>query len=285
MASPIFETCPLGCGLALQPTRIVLPEGALRRCPGCGQLLSACDATRFDDSMREFDAAEGTLPAGKAQTRYWQRMGKILADAASRLGKRPAELRLLDVGCSSGALLRVARTLGFSACGVEPAQQAAATAREDGFDVYPGLLQDAAFASGSFDLVTIFEVIEHLTEPVAVISEIHRILRPRGLLLIGTGNAESWTADMLGARWEYFDISSHGGHISFFSPRSIRLLAEKTGFRIEHISTKRVNLAERRNVSTPVYALARLGREVLALPARWLGKGHDMLVVLSKPEH
>jgi 2-polyprenyl-3-methyl-5-hydroxy-6-metoxy-1,4-benzoquinol methylase len=238
---------------------------------------------RFEDSMREFDAVEGTLPAGKAEKRYQQRMGKILADAAGKLGRRPDDLGLLDVGCSSGALLRVARGLGYTVNGVEPAEQAAATARSDGFDVYPGLLQEAHFASNSFDLVTLFEVIEHLTDPISVISEIHRILQPGGLLLVGTGNGESWTANMLGAKWEYFDISSHGGHISFFTPHSMHLLAEQTDFHIETISTKRVNLAERRDVSAFTYAMARLAREFLALPARWLGKGHDMLVTLHKP--
>ncbi|MDX8412174.1 MAG: class I SAM-dependent methyltransferase [Mariprofundaceae bacterium] len=280
---PIFETCPLGCGLALQSSGIVLLEGVLRRCPGCGQLLSSCDSRRFGDSMREFDAVEGTLPTGRAEKRYQQRVGKVLEDAAGTLGRRPDDLRLLDVGCSSGALLRVARGLGYTVNWVEPAKQAAATARADGFEVYPGLLQEAHFASNSYDLVTLFEVIEHLTDPISVINEIHRILQPGGLLLIGTGNGESWTATMLGAKWEYFDIASHGGHISFFTPHSMRLLAEKTGFHIETIMTKRVNLAERRDVSAFTYALARLGREFLALPARWLGKGHDMLVILHKP--
>lgn len=283
MNHPIFETCPLGCGQALQTSGIVLSEGALRRCPGCGQLLSSCDATRFADSMQEFDATEGTLPSGKAEKRYQQRMGKILTGAATSLGNRPRYLRLLDVGCSSGALLRVAHKLDYEVNGVEPAKKAAATACAEGFDVYPGLLQEAEFMANRFDLVTMFEVIEHLTNPLDVVREIHRILRPGGLLLIGTGNGDSWTAQFLKSKWEYFDIASHGGHISFFSPRSMQLLASQSGFHIEKISTKRVNLAERRDVSAFAYALARLGREALALPARWLGKGHDMLVTLRKP--
>jgi len=234
--------------------------------------------------MQEFEAPEGTLPSGKNKVRYHQRMGKILTDARNIAGKAELSPRLLDVGCSSGALLLVAKECGYDAVGAEPAKKAAATAQGLGFEVFPSYLQDAGFPENHFDVITLFEVIEHLPEPEDLIREIRRILKPGGLLLIGTGNGDSWTVSLLGNSWEYFDIRSHGGHISFFNPKSIALLAKKCHFDVHRISTKRVNLVERKNASKPVYFLATIIRELLAIPARWSNKGHDMLAVLRKTE-
>lgn len=283
-STPLFSSCPLGCTTELESTGIELPEGRLRRCPTCGQLLSACDQVWFDASMEEFNSPEGTLPQGKAESRHVQRISRTLLTAARRLDIRPEAARHLDVGCSSGSVLSVSRDLGFQCQGVEPAPEAAATAQKLGLEVFQGYLQEAGFPDDHFDIITLFEVIEHLTEPLDLVSEIRRILKPGGVLLIGTGNADSWTVKYLGNRWEYFDIRLHGGHISFFTPKSMQLLAGRCGLRVAAIETKRVNLAERKDVSPMVYQFAKAARELLALPARWLNKGHDMLVTLQKPQ-
>ena len=282
--SPMFEACPLECGSALEITSINLPEGNLKRCPSCGQLLSACTQSRYDESMQEFDVPEGTLPSEQDRKRLQERVGNNLKQAASILGKPASELRLLDTGCSSGALLHVASDIGFQVSGVEPATQAAATAKEAGFDVFNGLLSEARYPDNSFDIVTLYEVIEHLTGPLELVREVYRILRPGGLFLIGTGNADSWTVSALGSKWSYFSIEGHGGHISFFTPASIRLLAEKSGFLVEDIQAKRVCLAERNSEPAISYRFKKLFAELMALPARWLNKGHDMFVILRRPD-
>jgi 2-polyprenyl-3-methyl-5-hydroxy-6-metoxy-1,4-benzoquinol methylase len=283
--SPLFEACPLECGGKLETTSIHLPEGNLKRCPSCGQLLSACTASRFEASMQEFDVPEGTLPSERDVKRYHERIGNNLKQAAAILGQPASLLKLLDIGCSSGALLHVASDLGFNIAGVEPAEQAASTAKKAGFDVHNGLLHEAEYPDNSFDIITLYEVIEHLTDPLSLVREAHRILKPGGLFLIGTGNADSWTVTALGSKWEYFSIDSHGGHISFFTPASVRLLADKTAFLVEAIQAKRVCLAERNSEPAISYRLKKLFAELMALPALWLNKGHDMLVILRKPDN
>jgi len=283
--SPLFEACPLGCKNKLETTSIQLPEGKLKRCPSCWQLLSACTASRFEASMQEFDVPEGTLPSERDAKRLHDRVGSNLHQAAAALGKPTSELKLLDVGCSSGSLLHVASDLGFNVAGVEPAEQAASTAKEAGFNVYNGLLHEAKYPDNSFDIITLYEVIEHLTNPLELVREAHRILKPGGVFLIGTGNADSWTVTALGPKWEYFSIDSHGGHISFFTPASIRLMAEKSDFLVEDIQAKRICLAERESSSPLSYRIKKLFAELMALPARWLNKGHDMFVILRKPDN
>jgi len=284
MTQALFEHCPLGCSSPLISTGIELPEGKLRQCPDCGQMLSACTQAWYDESMQEFDVPEGTLPQGGSQKRHEQRITQILQNARSRLPKQADSVMFLDVGCSSGSVLQVAKQCGFNTHGVEPAPKAAETARQiEGAKVFKGFLHEAAYPDNHFDIITLFEVIEHLTDPIALIKEIGRILKPGGLLLIGTGNAGSWTVKALGNKWEYFDIKRHGGHISFFTPKSMALLAEKSGLSVAAINTKRTNLGEKKDVSWIFYQFNRVMRELLALPARWLNRGHDMLVVLRKP--
>lgn len=87
-----------------------------------------------------------------------------------------------------------------------------------------------------------------------------------------------------GAKWEYFDISLHGGHISFFNPASLSLLAKHCGFDIASIQTSKVNFTERKDVSPIAYRFSRAAREIMLWPSRWLGKSHDMLAALQKPE-
>jgi 2-polyprenyl-3-methyl-5-hydroxy-6-metoxy-1,4-benzoquinol methylase len=283
--SPLFETCPLECGSKLETTSIHLPEGNLKRCPSCGQLLSACTASRYEASMQEFDVPEGTLPSERNVQRYHERIGHNLNQAAAILGQPSSALRLLDIGCSSGALLHVASNLGFNVTGVEPAEQAASTAKEAGFEVYNGLLNEACYPDNTFDIITLYEVIEHLTDPLSLVREVYRILKPGGLFLIGTGNADSWTVSIIGSEWDYFSIDEHGGHISFFTPTSIQRLAAETCFQVENIQTKRVSLSRKNSKSVISNRLRKLFAELMSLPARWFNKGHDIHASFRKPDN
>ena len=146
--------------------------------------------------------------------------------------------------------------------------------------MHNGTLYSAGFAKGIFDELTLFGVIEHLDSPLELLKECLCILQPQGILLIGTGNSTSWTAAIMKSRWRYFHIKRHGGHISFFDPLSMHLLAERTGFTLQSLETRNVRFYEKGDVPQPVYRLAKTASELLNLPARLLGKGHDLLAIL-----
>ena len=277
-----LNTCPVGCDAPLEITGYILPEGPLLRCSGCGQLLSQCDTAHYWQSMQEFDDPQGTLPVAGSEQRRFRRSKSFLDRIAKLLDKSPEQIRLLDVGCSSGAFLNTAVKLGFRAEGVEPAPKAAATAQAAGLKVYQGLLQEAGYADGQFDAITLFEVIEHLQQPLALLQECQRILRPGGILLIGTGNASSWSMAVMGARWEYLDIAKHGGHVSFFNPGSIASLAQRGGFSVAAVHTRGVRFCEKGDCAKPVYSIAKLVGEFLNIFAALLKKGHDMAVYLKR---
>jgi len=280
--SRFLNTCPVGCNAPLEITAYVLPEGALLRCSACGQLISQCTEAHYWQSMQEFDDSQGTLPKAGSEGGRLRRSKKFLDQIAILLGQPPEKIRLLDVGCSSGAFLHAAVKLGFRAEGVEPAPKAAATAQAAGLKVHQGLLQEAGYADGQFDAITLFEVIEHLQHPQELLQECRRILRPGGILLVGTGNAGSWSMAAMGARWEYLHIARHGGHVSFFNLGSLASLAQRSGFSVAAVRTRGVRFCEKGDCAKPVYRIAKLAGELLNIFAALLNKGHDMAVYLKR---
>jgi len=282
LESRFLKTCPVGCDAPLETTTYLMPEGPLLRCSACGQLLSQCSEERYWQSMEEFDDPQGTLPKPGSERSQLRRARKFLDQISRLLGQAPANTRLLDVGCSSGAFLNAAARLGYEAHGVEPAPKAAATAQAAGLDVRQGLLQEAGYADDEFDAVTLLEVIEHLQHPGELLQECRRILRPGGIMMIGTGNAASWSMAAMGAKWEYLDIVKHGGHVSFFTPDSLAVLAERNGFSVAAVHTRGVRFCERGDCSKPVYRAAKIAGELLNALAAALDKGHDMAVYLRR---
>jgi SAM-dependent methyltransferase len=276
----LIERCPIGCAAALEPSEIVLPEGALLRCAECGQLVSQIGAAAYARSMQAFDAPEFNRPTERQMVRLRQVAHRRLARIARLLGRPPAGCRLVDVGCSRGEFVAFAQELGFDAEGVEPAPHIAAAARATGRNVKTGLLGDQSYPEASFDCVTLFEVIEHLPAPLALLAECRRILKPGGVLLLSTGNGESWTARVLKGRWDYFRIDRDAGHVSFFNPRSLALAAERAGFSVARIDTARVRFAEKGDVPAAVYAVAKAAGELGDQLARVLGRGHDLVAYL-----
>ena len=215
--SVYISGCPVGCKSIMVPTDIALQEGPLLKCAECGQLVSQCTEDVFMRSMQGFNTARGTFPDEKDSARSSRLHHKRLRMIAKMYGRPPQQISLLDVGCSSGAFLASAKALGFMETGVEPAVEPATAAMKSGLNVKHGFLHDLRLAGNYYDIVTMFEVIEHIKEPLKLLKECCRILKAGGLVVIGTGNTDSWTVHFMKEKWDYFDMS-HGGHISFFIP-------------------------------------------------------------------
>lgn len=143
--------------------------------------------------------------------------------------------RLLDVGCAAGFFMQVGREHGWEVYGVEPAGCMVdfAHSRLD-LEVFEGTLQEAAFRTGFFDVVTLWDVLEHLTDPRQELLEINRVLRPEGLLVLETQNIASWAPRVLGKRWLHYGNDLHLFH---FAPQTITRLLADTGFRVLKITT------------------------------------------------
>lgn len=140
---------------------------------------------------------------------------------------------LLDVGCFRGYLLSGAREQGWQVKGTELSEQAAACARKDyGLDVHTGSLSDANYPENFFDVVSMFDVIEHLTDPAEYLREIERILRPGGVFYVETPNFNSITRHILGKDWSIF----FPWHLYYFTPRTLARLIDKVNLDVMSVS-------------------------------------------------
>lgn len=140
---------------------------------------------------------------------------------------------LLDVGCAAGGFIRELRRLGgWHVQGVEINAKAACFARQQlGLDVFCGQLTDARFPSDSFDIVTMWDVLEHMHDPLATVKEVRRILRPGGVFLSSTPNANSLDAKIFGRYWIGFDFPRH---LYVFSSSTLAALLLKAGLELGH---------------------------------------------------
>lgn len=148
--------------------------------------------------------------------------------------------KVLDVGCAAGFFLRVAREAGHDVYGVELSEPIAREARRHLGDahVHVGMLDGArgpGFERGSFDLVTLWDVVEHVPDPQALLQQARAMLRPGGVLILETQNVTSRFARLLGPRWHHY---KHAEHLYHFDPRTIRELLAQAGFQVAAITPR-----------------------------------------------
>lgn len=191
--------------------------------------------------------------------------------------------RLLEVGCSVGLFLDASRAAGWRTSGVEILPDVARFAREErGLDVRTGDLLEAGFPDGEFDVLYMNEVIEHVVDPLELLREARRVLRPGGLAVIRTGNARSWSARLRERRWQYYHFGGHD-HIRYWSPRAGLALAEAAGFRLVEARTRGFAFRESRELEArwykPLVLLAQAFVSPLAGP---LGGGHRLTLRLER---
>jgi 2-polyprenyl-3-methyl-5-hydroxy-6-metoxy-1,4-benzoquinol methylase len=135
---------------------------------------------------------------------------------------------LLDIGCAQGFFLFGAAKAGYTTKGIEIAQDAAAYARKEfGLDIEIKPFEELRFAENHFDVVTLWQVLEHVPYPLMMLKEVHRILKPGGVLVVSTPNIEAMPAKMLRKRW--WDIKRL--HINQFTTRTLTDILQNTGFK------------------------------------------------------
>ena len=119
--------------------------------------------------------------------------------------------RLLDVGCATGTFLAEMKRYGdWHVRGVELNPAAARYATEElGLDVFNGRLWEADFPEGQFDVVTMWDVLEHVHDPRRTLAEIHRVLKPGGALICSVPNLDSLDARLFGRFWIGLDAPRH----------------------------------------------------------------------------
>jgi SAM-dependent methyltransferase len=293
------------------------PQGPAReyplvRCEKCGLVFQQHLRTKAD-----LDAAQAAAYA--APTRRFHgpfewlvrmfRMARV--HFAERLVGRPA--RVLDVGCGRGLFLQLMSRRGHEVRGTELSSATAANAYAD-VPVDVGEFRPGRYSPGSFDLVSIWHVLEHDQEPGAALAAAHEALRDRGTLILAVPNYASFQARLGGELWFHLDLPRH---VFQFTPQTLSRLLRDSGFEVVSCRTGqwemdpfgllqsglnrlglrvngmydsfRSNRAVRRDLSRAyragMLALLALGLPLalaVSLVCRWTGRAGTLIVVARR---
>lgn len=150
---------------------------------------------------------------------------------------------ILDIGCGSGGFLRTFKNGNlWKLHGIELAPAMAERAIVNtAAEVFVGDALSAPFAAGSFDLVTCFDVLEHVYDPQPLLRKVLGWLKPGGMFYAMVPNIDSWEARMFGSYWYGLELPRHLFH---FSPQSLRRAMESAGFQEGSVETQRVSYVQ-----------------------------------------
>ena len=177
-------------------------------------------------------------------------------------------VRYLDVGCSTGFVVEAARARGWNATGVDLNPSAIEFGQSRGLDLRTVTLEDAGFACGTFDAISLFDVLEHLLAPSRTLRACIDLLAPGGILFMYVPNYDSASRLLMGAA-AHFIWPTH--HLNYYTPATLRDLMARNGLTTEFIATEGLDIQD--------YIWYR--REVLNKPSDDLAEIADTLQFLA----
>ena len=280
------------CGGAESRRVYALPNGALLRCWTCGtmhrdNLVDEVAAGHLydDDAYLEapyFEAVKVGAPRDREPYLVYQRV-------LDGLAARGLSGRLLDLGCSYGAFLDLACDHGWRPSGVELSGKACAYARQErGLTIFHGTLEEARFAEGAFEVVTLWDVIEHLEKPLDTVREIHRVLAPGGVMVLFTINQRSLINEVghlvyratLGTWTRPLTLLYDIHHNFFFDAVTMEGMLRRGGFENCDFDWMEAHIERWQNV--PIPSLLAMGTKVLDATSRFVGQPYRMIVYARK---
>jgi SAM-dependent methyltransferase len=195
--------------------------------------------------------------------------------------------RLLDVGCATGSFLSLAQQRGWDCRGVEVSSFAAAKARDrTGVEVFCGQFEDAPFPDASFDVITMWDLFEHLPAPPDALRRVRQLLRPGGLVLVNTPNENSLIRGL--SRLLYrgsggtirgpVDRLYHRYHVTYFGAASLARLVDSAGLESMVMQTKGIPLSRGR-ISPAVKVMMR----ALGVVERLAKAEYELILLARRP--
>jgi 2-polyprenyl-3-methyl-5-hydroxy-6-metoxy-1,4-benzoquinol methylase len=232
--------CPL-CGSASWTPLVEAPDNAagerglwfaVVQCPECG--LCFTNPRPSPETIGQFYPTAYTphvLPPKRRPFWRWRRGGGRYHQPVRWQG----EGRLLDFGCGGGSFLAEMHRQGWRVTGVDTCTEAVLRIRQElGLRVFAGTLPNEELEPASFDVVTMWQSLEHVHAPLEVLQEAHRLLTPGGRLYVAAPNIDSLPFRRFGPAWFGLDLPRHLTH---FTPWTLHHMLEVAGFRVRRIRT------------------------------------------------
>ena len=205
------------------------------RCANCG-LVSLYPRPTPQELIKSYDTY---LPVQPVNIAEWKKMMQPVVDASADLiesRNRTGRGSLLDIGCGYGFFLGEMKSRGWEVKGIEISETGRQYARHTwDIQVYSEPLENLSLPESSFDVVTLFYVLEHVLEPLELLTAVKRILKPQGLVLLRWPHTTP-IVRILGPLSGKLDLYHTPFHIHDFSPKTIKRLLECCGF--EEIETR-----------------------------------------------
>ncbi len=225
--------CGAGTGRGLFSQRFARIEGGsvldgyqVVACERCGTAFAdgVPEQAALDRYYRELSKYENPVTAGVESPADGERFAEVARELVPFV---PPHARILEIGCAGGGLLAALRDLGLpDVHGVDPSSACAAAAvRNHGLEARAGTLWDTGHPPGSFDLVVLIAVLEHLRDVGRAMRALRAMLRPGGLLHLEVPDATRF-AEFAEAPYQQFSVE----HLNYFSPASLAGLAAAHGF-------------------------------------------------------
>jgi len=232
------EACPI-CGQTSAGEWLRAPDRlhgrqeqyTLLRCPVCSVVWLTNPPQPAEMYEHYTEAYDRMISAsGENSPRRWG----FRREAIAELKQSGA---ILDLGCSSGAFLQSMRGTDWNLFGIEMSAESAKRAQgRSGASVFVGNILDAQFAPASFDVITCFDVFEHLYEPRQVMTRVAEWLKPGGIFYVLVPNVDGAEARVFKTYWHGLELPRHLFH---YSPASLKFLAESSGLCTESLQTRR----------------------------------------------
>ncbi len=239
LATPLKVTCPICQGETelilggLYDDRYGYPDlFDLYRCKSCGHRHIPTAFTPEDLGRlytRYYPRGNFDIESFRAEEEKHGFSAWFAGEGASAFRHVPRNVRVLDIGCGIGATLAYHRNRDCEAFGMEADGNVQAIAKRHGLNIQQGIFDGSQFESNSFDYVTLDQVAEHVTDPLALMRGVARVLKPGGKVVITTPNSDSFGARFFGRRWLNWHTPYH---IQFYTRRSLKRVAEAAGLKL-----------------------------------------------------
>lgn len=190
--------------------------GELQRCDNCRFI----QCTDLDEVLGFYEDLEDP------EYENTRRERKLQEERLVRfLSKYKSSGKLLDIGAGSGIMVEAALEKGYEAEGVEPSRWLQQNAKNMDLPVHQGVFPHPA-TPGPYDVITFVDVIEHVTHPGELLTDIRAAMKDDGILVLVTPDVSSLAARFFGFKWWHYRIA----HIGYFNRKNLRFLLEKSGF-------------------------------------------------------
>ena len=205
-------------------------------CRGCGLYtisprLTPSELSRF--YPEDYGSFLRAVEDEKSWLRRWDRAIGVRRRCREVIRRAGTTGSILDVGCATGIFLYGMKQRGWTCHGVEPSPHAVRYARARfGLDVLEGLPEQADYPADSFDVITLWDVYEHLPEPGPFLDRCWPWLKKEGWISLTLPNAKAWERTLFGKYWAGWDIPRH---FNVFTPRTITRILHEHKFRVSEI--------------------------------------------------